>query len=232
MRILAIETSTLAGGAALLDGERVVGEYTLNIRATHSERLMAAVDHLLQLSGWELESLEGLAVAVGPGSFTGLRIGVSVVKGLSLALGIPIAAVPTLDALAATLPFAAHPVCTVLDAKKGEVYASLYHWAEGAMSRDWEYLALPPEALCERLTGPVIFVGDAVDTLGGLFRARLGDNARFAPAGRRLPSPGCVGALGHVLLLAGRTVDASALTPLYLRPSEAELKRRRALLVS
>ena len=232
MRILAVETSTLAGGAALLDGERVVGEYTLNIRATHSERLMAAVDHLLQLSGWELETLEGLAVAIGPGSFTGLRIGVSAVKGLAMALGIPIAPVPTLDALAATLPFAAHPVCPVLDAKKGEVYASLYHWADEAMSRDWEYLALAPEALCERLAGPVILVGDAVDTLGGLFRERLGANAHFAPAGRRLPSPGSVGALGHALLLAGRTVDASALTPLYLRPSEAELKRRRALLVS
>lgn len=232
MRVLAVETSTLAGGAALLDGERVVGEHTLNIQATHSERLMAAVDHLLRLSGWELEQLEGLAVAIGPGSFTGLRIGISAVKGLALALGIPVAAVPTLDALAATLPFAAHPVCPVLDAKKGEVYASLYQWSGDAMSRDWEYLALAPEALCDRLKGPVIFVGDAVETLGGLFKARLGADARFAPAGRRLPSPACVGALGHALLSAGRTVDAAALTPLYLRPSEAELKRRRALLVS
>src|SRR3989304_1066413 len=201
MRILAVETSTLAGGAALLDGG-------------------------------ELGQLEGLAVAIGPASFTGLRIGISAVKGLALGLGIPVAAVPTLDALAATLPFAAHPVCPVLDAKKGEVYASLYHWSGDAMSRDWEYLAVAPEALCDRLRGPVIFVGDAVGTLGGLRRARLGDNARFAPAGRRQPSPGCVGALGHALLLAGQTVDASALTPLYLRPSEAELKRRRAPLVS
>src|SRR3972149_1670166 len=87
MRILAVETSTLAGGAALLDGDRLVGEYVLNIRATHSERLMAAVDHLLHLSGWELGQLEGLAVAIGPGSFTGLRIGVSAVKGLAPGLG-------------------------------------------------------------------------------------------------------------------------------------------------
>jgi tRNA threonylcarbamoyladenosine biosynthesis protein TsaB len=232
MRILAVETSTLAGGAALLDGDRVVGEYVLNIRATHSERLMAAVDHLLHLCDWKLEQLEGLAVAIGPGSFTGLRIGISAVKGLALALEIPVAAVPTLDALAATLPFAAHPVCPVLDAKKGEVYTSLYHWSDDGMSRDWEFLALAPDALCDRLRGPVIFVGDAVETLGALFEARLGADARFAPPGRRLPSPGCVGALGHALLLAGQTVDASALTPLYLRPSEAELKRRRALLVS
>ncbi|MBI4588445.1 MAG: tRNA (adenosine(37)-N6)-threonylcarbamoyltransferase complex dimerization subunit type 1 TsaB [Candidatus Rokubacteria bacterium] len=231
MRILAVETSTLAGGAALLDGDRLLGEYTVNIRTTHSERLMTAMDHLLHDCGWEPGDLEGMAVSIGPGSFTGLRIGVSAVKGLALALGIPVAAVPTLDALAATLPFAADPVCPVLDAKKGEVYASLYHWAEGTMLRDWEYLALPPEALCDRLEGPVIFVGDAVDTLGGLLAARLGGKARFTPAGRRLPSPACVGALGHAFLLAGRTVDAAALTPLYLRPSEAELRRRRAVLV-
>src|SRR3972149_110384 len=119
MRILAVETSTLAGGAALLDGERLVGEYVLNIRAPHSERLMAAVDHLLHLSGWEPGQLEGLAVAIGPGSFTGLRIGISAVKGLALGVGIPVAAVPTLDALAATLPFAAHPVCPLLARKQG-----------------------------------------------------------------------------------------------------------------
>lgn len=231
MRILAVETSTPAGGAALLDGERLLGEYTLNIKVTHSERLMDAVDQLLSAAGWEPSDLEGLAVSIGPGSFTGLRIGVSAVKGLALALGIPVAAVPTLDALAATLPFAALPVCPILDARKDEVYASLYHWADGAMHRDWEYLALSPSALCDRLARPVILLGDALEMLRGALEDRLGDNAHFAPAGRRLPSPACVGALGETLLRTGRTVDPVALTPLYLRPSEAELKRRRGLVV-
>lgn len=231
MKILAVETSTPAGGAALLDGERVVAEYTLNIRVTHSERLMATVDRLLRDAAWELRDLEGLALAIGPGSFTGLRIGVSTVKGLALALGIPVAAVPTLDALAARLPFAAYPVCPALDARKGEVYASLYRPAGERMCREWDYLALAPEALCDRLQEAVIFLGDAVDTFGALFAARLGANAHFAPADRRLPSPATVGVLGHGLLLAGGTVDPAGLTPLYLRPSEAELRRRRALLV-
>ncbi|OGL00325.1 MAG: tRNA (adenosine(37)-N6)-threonylcarbamoyltransferase complex dimerization subunit type 1 TsaB, partial [Candidatus Rokubacteria bacterium RIFCSPHIGHO2_02_FULL_69_13] len=84
MRVLAVETSTLAGGAALLDGARVVGEYRLDIRLTHSERLMVAVDRLLGDAGWTPHDLEGLAVAVGPGSFTGLRIGLAAVKGLAL----------------------------------------------------------------------------------------------------------------------------------------------------
>lgn len=231
MRIVAIETATLAGGAALLDAGRLVGEYTLNIRVTHSERLMAVVNDLLRHAGWELEDLEGVAVSIGPGSFTGLRIGVSTAKGLALALGVPIAAVPTLDALAATLPFAGDPVCPVLDARKGEIYASLYRWADGAMRREWEYLALAPEVLSERLIGPVIFVGDAVETAGELLRARLGPRARFAPPGRRLPSAATVAALGEALLAAGAGADVAALAPLYLRPSEAELKRRRGLLV-
>src|SRR5437773_907699 len=123
MRTLAVETSTLAGGAALLDGDLVVGEYVLDIQITHSERLMATIDRLLVDAGWSVRDLEGLAVSVGPGSFTGLRIGLSTVKGLALALAIPIAAVPTLDAMAAMLPFAALPVVPVLDARKREVYA-------------------------------------------------------------------------------------------------------------
>src|SRR5439155_635506 len=89
-----------------LGGERVVGEYILDVRVTHSERLMAAIDQLLNDAGWSAGDLEGLAVAVGPGSFTGLRVGLSTVKGLALALSIPVAAVPTLDAMAAMLPFA------------------------------------------------------------------------------------------------------------------------------
>src|SRR5881296_2046491 len=133
MRVLAVETSTMSGGAALLDGERVVGEYILDVRITHSERLMAAIDQLLRDAGWTARDLEGLAVTVGPGSFTGLRVGLSTVKGLALALAIPVAAVPTLDAMAAMLPYAALPIVPVLDARKREVYASRYRWTGAAM---------------------------------------------------------------------------------------------------
>ncbi|MBI5628731.1 MAG: tRNA (adenosine(37)-N6)-threonylcarbamoyltransferase complex dimerization subunit type 1 TsaB [Candidatus Rokubacteria bacterium] len=229
MRLLALETATPAGGAALLDGDRLVAEYILNIRVTHSERLMATVDRLLSDSGWDLDRLEGLAVSVGPGSFTGLRIGVSTAKGLALALGTPLAAVPTLDALAHALPFTSDPVCPILDAKKGEVYASLYRWDGESAVREWDYLALTPEALCRRLSGPVVFVGDAVASVGEFLAATLGPRARFAPPEHCVPSPACVAQLGHARLVAGQTVDPAALTPIYIRPSEAELRRRRAL---
>lgn len=221
MRVLAVETSTLAGGAALLDGELVVGEYTLDIRVTHSERLMVAIDRLLTDAGWNARDLEGLAVSVGPGSFTGLRIGLSTVKGLAFALSIPIAAVPTLDAMAALLPFAALPVCPVLDARKREVYASLYRWDGVSMRREWEYLAIAPEDLSRRLDEPVILLGDGAGHVRSPY-------ARLLRPPRRAPSPVSVGWLGHERLRADDTVAVADLVPIYLRPSEAELKRRGA----
>lgn len=219
MRVLAVETSALAGGAALVDGDRLIGQYLLDVRLTHSERLMVAVDRLLADAGWTPRNLDGLAVAVGPGSFTGLRVGISAVKGLALALGIPIAAVPTLDAMAASLPFAALPVCPVLDARKHEVYASRYRWDGSRMRREWEYLALAPAELAERLVEPTVLLGDAAGAI-------LSPHARLAPPTHQAPSPACVGLLGHARLAAGQVVGAADLVPIYLRPSEAELKRR------
>jgi tRNA threonylcarbamoyladenosine biosynthesis protein TsaB len=219
MRVLAVDTSSLAGGAALLDGDALVGEYLLDVRITHSERLMATVDRLLADAGWSVRDVEGLAVAVGPGSFTGLRIGLSTVKGLALALGVPVAAVPTLDAMATSLPFAALPVCPVLAARRDEVYASLYRWDGASMQREWEYLALPPRALAARLEEPVIVLGDGAAAVASPF-------VRPMPPPRRVPSPACVGALGLGRLRAGDVVAPADLVPLYLRPSEAELKRR------
>jgi tRNA threonylcarbamoyladenosine biosynthesis protein TsaB len=219
MRVLAVETSSLAGGVALLDEQRLVAEYLLDVSITHSERLMAAIDRVIADARWTPRSLEGLAVAVGPGSFTGLRVAVSTVKGLALALGLPIAAVPTLDAMAAALPWAALPVCPVLDARKGEVYASLYRWTGGTMHREWEYLAVAPDDLAGRLTEPAIVVGDGAASVHT-------PHARRMPPPQRVPSPACVGALGLARLTRGDVVAPEALTPLYLRLSEAELKRR------
>jgi tRNA threonylcarbamoyladenosine biosynthesis protein TsaB len=227
MRLLALETATRAGGAALLEDGRLVGESRLNIALTHSERLMAVVDRLLQDCGWDAAGLQALAVSVGPGSFTGLRVGAATAKGLALALEIPVVPVPTLDALAATLPFADAPVCPLLDARRGEVYCSLYRWTGAAMARQWEYLALPPEAAAARLTPPVIVLGDGVAACRP-YLARLGPGLHEADPVHSLPSPAVVGALGAAILAAGGGIPAERLAPLYLRPSEAELRARHA----
>jgi tRNA threonylcarbamoyladenosine biosynthesis protein TsaB len=227
MRILALETATLAGSAALVEGGRVVGVSLLNIALTHSERLMAMIDGLLRDCAWDIARVEALAVSVGPGSFTGLRVGISTVKGLAMALGLPVAPVRTLDALAGNLPFADAAVCPLLDARKGEVYLSLYRWAGDRMERQWDYLALSPRAAAERLHPPVIVLGDGVPSCLP-FLSHLGAGLRVAPPSHAAPSAAVVGLLGHAMLLSGDTVAAESLEPLYLRPSEAELKAGRA----
>src|SRR4029450_1777971 len=154
MKLLAVESATLSGGAAILDGDRLLGEITLNIAITHSERLLSAVDRLLADCGLAPADLEGLAVSVGPGSFTGLRVGLATGKGRGMARELPTPPVPTLDALAARLPFADAPVCPILDARKNEVYLSLYHWRDDRMCREWDDRALPPElAAAQRAAG-------------------------------------------------------------------------------
>ena len=225
MKLLALETATLAGGAALLDRGRVVGQSLLNIALTHSERLMAVVDRLLQDCGWDVAELDGLAVSIGPGSFTGLRVGIATAQGLALALRVPVAPVPTLDAMAATLPFAEWPVCPLLDARKGEVYLSFYRWTGEAMKREWDYLALSPEAAVERITTPVILLGDGVPACRP-FLDRLGAGVRIASPAHSLPSPATVGELGQQMIESGQGVPGEALAPLYLRPSEAELRTK------
>jgi tRNA threonylcarbamoyladenosine biosynthesis protein TsaB len=221
MRVLALEASTLAGGVALVDDERLVAEYVLDVSLTHSERLLATIDRVLGDAGWTPQDLDGIAVAIGPGSFTGLRVAVSTVKGLALALSVPVAAVPTLDAMAAAVPFAGLPVCTVIAARRNEVYACLYRWQDGGMRRQWDYLALTPAALAERLREPVILAGDGAAVI-------VSPHAHSLPAPRRLPAPACVAVLGLERLRSGDVVKPADLAPLYVRPPEAELKRRAA----
>lgn len=226
-----METSTLTGAVALLDGDTVVGEQRLNIAVTHSERLLAAVDHLLGAADWRVADLALLAVAVGPGSFTGLRIGVSTMKGLAFATGAPLVGVPTLDAMAWSLPYAVWPVCPVLDAKKGEVYAAVYRTDRGRVERLSECRVLDPATLAEELAaegqGPVIFAGDGVATYAAVFQRVLGSRARFAPPGQRLPSAVPVAELGREAFARGEVADPASLVPLYVRRSEAEIGRER-----
>jgi tRNA threonylcarbamoyladenosine biosynthesis protein TsaB len=225
MRVLALETSTTAGGVALVEDGHLVGQCMLDIALTHSERLMAMVDRLLHDCRWLAAELGGLAVSIGPGSFTGLRVGAATAKGLALALGLPVAPVPTLDALAANLPFADVDVCPLLDARKGEVYLARYRWNGDTMERQSDYLALSPGAAVELLDPPVIVLGDGVSACRQYF-GRLGNGLKIAPPAQCAPSAAVVGQLGHAMLVSGAGVEGDELAPLYLRPSAAELKVR------
>jgi tRNA threonylcarbamoyladenosine biosynthesis protein TsaB len=228
MRVLGIESSTRQGGVAIVDGDRLVCESLLNIEVTHSERLLPAIDRLLADARLSLGALEGIAVSIGPGSFTGLRIGLSTAKGLAYATGLPVVGVSTLEAMAWGLPAARWPVCPVLDARKQEVYAAVFRHAEAGLCRLTEDLALSPEALCGMIQEPTLLLGEGLEAYDALFRERLGDRMRVPPLASRGARPACVAELGRQRLLRGERDAADGLVPRYLRPSEAELRRRRA----
>jgi tRNA threonylcarbamoyladenosine biosynthesis protein TsaB len=228
MLVLGIETSTRQGGAALVGEEGLVSEYTLNVEVTHSERLLPAIDRMLHDAGATLGALGGLAVSIGPGSFTGLRIGLSTAKGLAYATGLPLVGVPSLEALAWAVPAARWPVCPVLDARKQEVYAALFRHEPAGLRRIMEDRALAPEALCALIRKPTLFLGDGVAAYGALFARLLGERFLLPPPGSRGARPACVAHLGRERLLRGERDAVDALVPRYLRPSEAELRRASA----
>jgi tRNA threonylcarbamoyladenosine biosynthesis protein TsaB len=226
MLVLGIETSTTQGGVALVDASGLVSEYTLNVEVTYSERVLPAIERMLEDAGIALSALGGLAVSIGPGSFTGLRIGLSTVKGLAYATGLPVAAVPTLEAMAWVLPEARLPVCPVLDARRQEVYAALFRHGPEGLVRLMEDTALAPEALAACIEEPTLFLGDALHTYGDLLRRLLGERFRLPPLVQRGPRAACVAELGRQRLLRGERESVAHLVPSYLRMPEAELRRQ------
>jgi tRNA threonylcarbamoyladenosine biosynthesis protein TsaB len=189
---------------------------------------LPAVDRALGEARITLDALGGIAVSIGPGSFTGLRIGLSTAKGLAYATGLPLVGVPTLEAMAWALPAARWQICPVLDARKQEVYAALFRHEADGLRRIAEDAAMAPEELCRLIRNPTLFLGDGVEPYGALFRERLGDKMLCPPLASRGARPACVAELGRQRLLRGERDAPETLTPAYLRPSEAELRRRRA----
>ena len=227
MIVLGIETATLQGSVALMGEAGLLSEYFLNVEATHSERLLTTIDRILTDARLSFTDVGGLAVSIGPGSFTGLRIGLATAKGLALTREIPLVGVPTLEAMAASLPFCRYPICPVLDARKGEVYAALFDGRGESLLQVREDAALSPEALVEWVTEPTVFLGDGVERYGEFLAQRLGGKLLAAPASRRHGSAAVVAERGRARLLRGEADDLVSLVPRYIRPSEAELQRAR-----
>ncbi|MBI2370383.1 MAG: tRNA (adenosine(37)-N6)-threonylcarbamoyltransferase complex dimerization subunit type 1 TsaB [Deltaproteobacteria bacterium] len=228
MRVLAVETATSAGSVALVEKGEVVAELFLRTEAAHAERLLPAIDRVLGLAGASPHSLDGLAVGVGPGSFTGLRIGISTVKGLAWSLGRPVVGIPTLEALACNALTSPLLLCPMLDARKAEVYAALYRVRRGPGDNGLQELrgvrVLPPRAVAAEITEPTLFLGTGARLYREFLTETLGDLARFAPSGLDHPRAAVVGGLAEEAFQAGRGVSPETLGPLYVRSSEAELK--------
>lgn len=235
MIILGVETATMNGGAALADDDGLIAELRLNVRTTHSERLLPGLDYLLKQTGIGLDQIDLIAVSHGPGSFTGLRVGIALVKGLAFANGGKrVVAVPTLEAFAWHFPFSLHPVCPLLDARKGELYGGIFHWQGDAFEREVPETAQTPDKwvdlaknALDRGHDKIILTGEGAAIYANRFRASLGGHALFAPSSSMSPSPANVALLGAKMAAERFFADPETLVPFYIRKSEAELKMGR-----
>lgn len=222
MIILGLDTSTRVCTVAVLKDGRLLVELSEASGKTHSQRLMPLVDQAIRESGISKDDLDGIAVGTGPGSFTGLRIGLAAAKGLGYAQGKPVIGVPTLDSMAHNLAPWRGLSSPVLDAKRGEVYAALYRGGLPVIGVDLVPLSEWLKQLGETAE-PVVFLGDGAEMHRTTIAAALGDRSVFTGAGMAWPRGSSVADLGHRGLLEGRGADPFELSPIYLRPSQAEI---------
>ncbi|AEH44002.1 peptidase M22 glycoprotease [Thermodesulfatator indicus DSM 15286] len=222
--ILAIETASPCGGVAIV-GKELLGEITLASQETHSRRLMLAIDYLLKQLKLDLKDLAAIGIGLGPGSFTGLRIGLATAKGLHLASGLPLIGISTLEALAYSLIISEKPVCALLDARRNQVYTAIYQPKDEGLEEIMPPALLTPEKLAKRIKEPTYFVGDGAKVYNALFQEMLGDKFLLAPPNLRHLRAANVAFLARKRYLDGEIDDPFKLLPIYLRPSEAELKK-------
>ncbi len=223
MKILSLETSTIAGSIALNEEERLIAEVMLDIKVAHSERLMTSIEWLLRASRTSINDIDAFAISIGPGSFTGLRIGLSTAKGLSYATKRPLIAVPTLDAFALRIPFAPYNICPMLDARKNEIYTGLYRWQADSLQKLVREMAIRPEDFLKQIDGKTVFMGEGARIYRGLIVDILKDDALFAPVFMMSPSASTVAEIAFEKLKKGETANPVTLTPFYIRRSEAEI---------
>ncbi len=223
--ILAIETATMCGSVAIVSEEKCLAENSIDTTTTHSKRLIQQVDYVMKETGLEWDNIDAVAVSLGPGSFTGLRIGLSTAKGLVMATGLPLIGVPTLDGLAAQVaaPSGAR-ICTLLDARKKEVYGAFYDSNEsGIPERRGEYLVMKPNEMARLIIEPTILVGDGAVVYRDIFNEQLGGKAIFTPRQAFFPKAAPIGLLATKMFGTKSFIDPAEAVPIYIRPSEAEL---------
>lgn len=223
MLILAVDTTSPAGSAALLRKTKLLGEINLDSPLTHSERVLPSVDFILKANSLKIGDVDAFAVAVGPGSFTGIRIGLSAVKSFALASNKPVAPVSTLQAMALKLR---HPqsrlLCPLIDAKKGEVYAALFESSHGRLREVVDQGAYSPDRFLSLLPSNriIFFLGSGVDVCRDKIMLLLRDKARFSSRSCFISHE--VGELGYTMLKEGKGRDFREVEPLYFRSSQAE----------
>ena len=240
MRVLAIDSSGLTATVAVVEDTATIAEYTVNYKKTHSQTLLPMIDEMARMVELDLSSIDAIAVAGGPGSFTGLRIGSATAKGLGLALDKPLVNVPTVDALAYSVYGCTDLICPIMDARRQQVYTGVYTFSYSAGKKEGENLVEPVfqvlkmqmavsvEGLIRRLNNygrPVVFLGDGVPVYREMLAEGLKVPYSFAPSYMNRQRAAVVGALGIRYFKKGRFETAMEHKPEYLRVSQAERER-------
>lgn len=225
MKILAIESSGITASCAVSIDDKILGEYTLGHKRTHSEKLMPLIERLLSDLEMDVHDIEGIALSEGPGSYTGLRIGAAIGKGLAYSLNIPIMAVPTLMSLAANIYDTCKYIVPVIDARAGRVYSGVYRWENGILTAVKEQFPANVDELTEMINEfkePVILNGDGAFTYRKMFEDMLDIRPIFSPEYCSYLKASSLAALGYVMAKEERFVTVSEFSPKYLRLAQAE----------
>lgn len=228
MKILALDSSGLVASVAVVEDDTLLAEYTVNHKKTHSQTLLPMLDEISRMIELDLETIDAIAVAAGPGSFTGLRIGSATAKGLGLALKKPLIGVPTVEALAYNLYDVPGYICPIMDARRNQVYTGIYTFEHHEMKTVKNQLAMGVDELVEELNAAgqeVIFLGDGVDVYKKRILEKIQVPCTFAPAHLNKQRAGAVAALGAKYYAEGKAETAMEHQPDYLRVSQAERER-------
>ena len=225
MKILGLETSSDLEGVAILADERILVNCQLRVQTGHSQKLLSLIDLSLSQAGLGLREIDLLAVSLGPGSFTGLRIGLATAKGICLAQGVPLVGIPTLDGLALCGSLGSLSICPLLDARRGEVYAAFYRQGKKGLERRSSWLVLRIEELAAQIEERVVFFGEGARVYKEKLIGELGEKATFAPEGWDEPSPVNIALLARDRfgLEGGAALDS--IEPLYLRRPPAKPRK-------
>jgi len=226
MKILSVDTATKSCSVAIVDKEALLAEITILSGQTHAKHLMSMINKVVGMSGLKITDLDGYATTRGPGTFTGLRIGISTVKGLAVASGKPIVGVSSLDALAMQTFPSSYLICSILDARRGEVYCSRYRIDNRIMKKEGDEQVLSPAKAVRDINEPCVFIGNGVVLYHKLIEDTLGGLAYFAPFFQNTIRASTVAYLSMDRFEKNDTDDVSMFVPRYIRKSDAELNFR------
>jgi len=222
MKIVGIDTSSYSGSVSIVEDNKLLGECLLNIGPKHSENIVASIDWLLNTLNIERKELDAVAVSIGPGSFTSLRIGVTIAKSLAYSLKLKIIGISSLEILASNIPLTDNKICPLIDAKRDEVYSAIFQFDNGTIKQIRDNKIQKVTELCNEINDKTVFVGDAVTVYEDVLKGTLSDLAVIAGEPFNLPKSSNCALLGFNKLNEGIQDDPILLVPDYFRKTDVE----------